>query len=114
MTAEKKIEDKAAKKAPRLTERMCGVLLHPVITEKSSQVAGQNKIVFAIRRDATKKDVKAAVEVIDKVEVASVNVAMKPGKEKRFKGIKGSTSALKKAYVTLAEGHSIDIMSGVK
>jgi large subunit ribosomal protein L23 len=104
----------AAKKASRLTERMCDVLLHPVVTEKASQVADQNKVVFAVRRDATNKDVKDAFEAIYTVEVASVNVALKPGKEKRFKGIKGVTSAAKKAYVTLAKGHSIDIMAGIK
>ena len=112
--AQAKEKNVAEKKAPRLTERMCGVLLHPVITEKASFLAGQNKIVFAVRRDATKKDVKDAVEAIYKVGVASVNIALRPGKERRFEGIKGVTSAVKKAYVTLAEGHSIDIMSGVK
>ena len=113
---EKKVAKKAEeKKAPKaLTARMYDILLHPVITEKSSAVAGQNKIVFAVAPSSTKTEIKGAVETIYKVDVKSVNIAFKPGKAKRFKGVRGMTSATKKAYITLAEGHSIDIMAGAK
>jgi large subunit ribosomal protein L23 len=103
-----------AKKEVKLTERMYDVLRRPYVTEKTSLVSEQGKVVFQISPAATKTDVKNAVEKIYNVKVKSVNIAVKPGKARRFKGVKGETSALKKAYVTLAEGHNIDIMAGVK
>ncbi|MDR2098829.1 MAG: 50S ribosomal protein L23 [Rickettsiales bacterium] len=97
-----------------MTERMYDILERPYITEKTSRASEQGKVVFKIAPGATKSDVKNAVEKIYNVKVKSVNIAMKPGKVKRFKGVKGETSAVKKAYVTLADGASIDIMAGVK
>lgn len=102
------------KKNIKLTEKMYDILLRPIITEKTTLVAEQGKIVFAVRPDATKPDIKKAVETIYAVKVKSVNIAIKPGKTKKFKGIMGSTSDVKKAYVTLEEGHDIDIMAGLK
>ncbi len=102
------------KKDVKLTEKMYDILLRPIITEKSTLVAEQGKIVFAVRTDATKTDIKNAVEKIYNVKVKSVNITLKPGKMKRFKGVLGSTSDVKKAYITLEEGHNIDIMAGLK
>ena len=102
------------KKDVKLTEKMYDILLRPIITEKSTLVAEQGKIVFAVRTDATKTDVKNAVEKIYNVKVKSVNITLKPGKTKRFKGVLGATSDVKKAYITLEEGHNIDIMAGLK
>lgn len=102
------------KKDVKLTEKMYDILLRPIITEKTTLVAEQGKIVFAVRVDATKTDIKNAVEKIYNVKVKSVNITMKPGKTKRFRGVLGSTSDVKKAYITLEEGHNIDIMAGLK
>ncbi|MGN0930081.1 MAG: 50S ribosomal protein L23 [Alphaproteobacteria bacterium] len=102
------------KKDIKLNEKMYDILLKPIITEKTTLVAEQGKIVFAVRPDATKTDIKNAVEKVYNVVVKSVNITVKPGKSKRFKGILGSTSSVKKAYVTLEEGHNIDIMAGAK
>ncbi len=102
------------KKETKITEKMYDILLKPIITEKTSMIAEQNKLAFSVKLDATKKDIKAAIENIYNVKVASVNTVKKIGKKKRFKGIMGMTSDVKKAYITLAEGHSIDIMAGIK
>lgn len=104
----------AQKKDVKLNEKMYDILLKPIITEKTTLVAEQGKIVFAVKLDATKTDVKNAVEKVYNVKVKSVNTVMKPGKSKRFKGIPGSTTDVKKAYITLEEGHNIDIMAGLK
>ena len=98
----------------KITEKMYDILQRPIITEKTTLVAEQGKIVFGVKADATKTDVKNAVEKLYNVKVKSVNITMKPGKTKRFRGVLGSTSDLKKAYVTLEEGHNIDIMAGLK
>ncbi len=102
------------KKEVKLTEKMYDILLKPIITEKTTFVAEQGKIVFSVRSDATKTDIKNAIEKIYGVVVKSVNITKKTGKVKRFKGIMGSTSDVKKAYITLEEGHNIDIMAGAK
>ena len=104
----------AVKKEVKLKESMYDLLLRPVITEKTSIVAGQNKITFFVDTKATKKEIKEAIETIYNVEVKSVNTLNQNGKKKRFKGIVGFTSKRKKAYITLKEGHNIDIMTGVK
>ncbi len=102
------------KKDVKLTEKMYDILLKPIITEKTTLVAEQGKIVFGVKQDATKTEIKQAIEKLYNVKVKSVNITVKPGKIKRFKGILGSTSSVKKAYVTLEEGHNIDIMAGLK
>lgn len=104
----------ANKKDVKLNEKMYDILLSPIITEKTTLVAEQGKIVFAVRTDATKTDIKNAVEKVYNVKVKSINTVKKPGKVKRFRGILGSTSDVKKAYITLEEGHNIDIMAGLK
>ncbi len=99
---------------PKLTqERMYDVILSPVITEKSSRVSEHNQVTFRVPLDATKPEIKAAVEGLFKVKVTAVNTLIQKGKTKRFRGIMGRRSDYKKAVVTLAQGQSIDIATGV-
>ncbi|TCT12816.1 LSU ribosomal protein L23P [Tepidamorphus gemmatus] len=89
------------------------VLVAPVITEKSTMASEQNKVVFKVAPGATKAEIKAAVEALFQVKVSAVNTLVRKGKNKRFKGVKGKQSDEKKAFVTLAEGHSIDVTTGL-
>ncbi|MGN6421854.1 MAG: 50S ribosomal protein L23 [Asticcacaulis sp.] len=95
------------------TIRNFDVLLSPHITEKSTLLSEQNKVVFKIALDATKDEVASAVEAIYNVKVTKVNTIVTKGKTKRFKGIMGRRNDVKKAIVTLAEGQSIDITTGL-
>lgn len=88
-------------------------LLSPVITEKSSLVAEENKIVFRVAMDATKPAIKEAVERLFKVDVTKVNTILVKGKTKRFRGHLGRRSDYKKAIVTLKDGQSVDITTGL-
>lgn len=88
-------------------------IIAPVITEKSTLLSEQNKVVFKVPLTATKDDVKAAVEALFKVKVVAVNTIRTKGKEKRFRGVLGRRSDQKKAIVTLAEGQSIDVTTGL-
>jgi large subunit ribosomal protein L23 len=88
-------------------------VIAPVITEKTTLLSEQNKVVFRVPLDASKDDVKAAVEALFKVKVTAVNTIRAKGKTKRFKGIPGKRSDTKKAIVTLAEGQSIDVTTGL-
>ncbi|MDR1009186.1 MAG: 50S ribosomal protein L23 [Rickettsiales bacterium] len=103
-----------ADKEVKVSAKTYSVLLRPIITEKSSLLNEQGKVAFEIAKSATKGDVKSAVEALYKVGVKGVNIVNRPGKTKRFKGIVGRTSDIKKAYVTLADGAKIDIMAEVK
>ncbi len=89
------------------------VIRRPLITEKSTLVAEQNKIGFEVAPGADKKAIKEAVEALFKVEVTKVNTLTQKGKTKRFKGFLGRRSDVKKAIVTLAEGQSVDISTGL-
>ena len=89
------------------------VIKAPLITEKGSLVAENNQVVFKVAMDATKPQIKAAVEKLFNVKVKGVNTLIQKGKTKRFKGMLGQRSDVKKAVVTLAEGHSIDITTGL-
>jgi large subunit ribosomal protein L23 len=89
------------------------VIVSPVITEKATTQSEQNKVVFKVRKSATKPQIKAAVEKLFDVKVSSVNTSIRKGKVKRFKGTLGQQSDVKKAVVTLAEGHSIDVTTGL-
>ncbi len=89
------------------------VIVSPVITEKATMASEQNKVVFKVRRDATKPQIKAAVERLFDVKVESVNTLIRKGKVKVFRGTLGSQSDVKKAVVTLAEGHKIDVTTGL-
>jgi large subunit ribosomal protein L23 len=89
------------------------IILSPVITEKATMGSEHNQIVFKVRHDATKPEIKAAVETLFKVKVKSVNTLNRLGKKKRFRGFAGRQSDIKKAVVTLVEGHSIDVTTGL-
>jgi large subunit ribosomal protein L23 len=89
------------------------VIVSPVITEKATMASEQNKVVFKVRKDATKPQIKAAVERLFDVKVESVNTLIRKGKVKVFRGTLGSQSDVKKAVVTLAEGHKIDVTTGL-
>jgi large subunit ribosomal protein L23 len=89
------------------------VIRAPVITEKSTVLSEQNKVVFKVAIDATKPEIKDAVEALFKVQVTAVNTLRVKGKTKRFKGVPGRRSDIKKAVVTVAEGQSIDISTGL-
>ncbi|MFZ9905696.1 MAG: 50S ribosomal protein L23 [Steroidobacteraceae bacterium] len=90
-------------------ERLINVLLAPHVTEKTAlAMQNANQYAFRVRRDATKPDIKAAVELMFSVKVAEVNVVNEPGKTRRFGKTVGRTQDSKKAYVRLAPGQSID------
>ncbi len=88
-------------------------LIAPVITEKSTLLSEDNKVVFRVPLDASKKDITEAVEELFKVKVKAVNTLRLKGKTKRFRGILGKRDDVKKAIVTLEEGHSIDVTTGL-
>ncbi len=94
-------------------ERLHQIILAPVVSEKSTRAAEKaNQAVFKVLRDARKPEIKRAVEVLFKVKVESVTTLNVKGKTKRFGQSNGHRSDWKKAYVTLAKGHEIDLMSG--
>ena len=95
------------------TERHYDVILAPVITEKATILSEQNKVVFRVAQDSTKDEIARAVEELFKVQVLKVNTLITKGKTKRFRGRKGRRSDMKKAIVTLAEGQSIDVTTGL-
>ncbi|MEL6947810.1 MAG: 50S ribosomal protein L23 [Pseudomonadota bacterium] len=89
------------------------VIIDPVITEKATLAAEANQIVFNVARDASKPEIKRAVEELFGVKVMAVNTQLRKGKVKRFRGHLGKQSDVKKAFVTLAEGQSIDVTTGL-
>ena len=89
------------------------VIVSPVVTEKSTMVSENNQVMFNVTRRATKPEIKAAVEALFGVKVTGVNTLVRKGKVKRFRGTIGHQSDVKKAIVTLAEGNSIDIATGL-
>ena len=89
------------------------VILNPLVTEKATQLSEYNKIVFAVPINASKLEVKLSIEKIFSVKVKTVNTIILKGKIKRFKGILGKRSNIKKAIVTLAPGNTIDLSAGV-
>src|SRR6478609_3261300 len=95
------------------TPRHFDAILAPVITEKATLLSEQNKVVFRVAADASKDEIAAAVEELFKVKVTKVNTLVTKGKTKRFRGIVGRRSDVKKAIVTLADGQSIDITTGL-
>jgi large subunit ribosomal protein L23 len=96
-----------------LTPRHYDTILAPLITEKATLLSEQNKVVFRVAMDSTKDDIATAVEQLFKVKVTKVNTLIQKGKTKRFRGRAGRRSDLKKAIVTLQEGQSIDITTGL-
>jgi large subunit ribosomal protein L23 len=89
------------------------VIVSPVITEKSTMASESNQVVFNVAKTATKPAIKAAVEALFGVKVTAVNTLVRKGKLKRFRGMLGRQSDVKKAVVTLAEGQSIDVTTGL-
>jgi large subunit ribosomal protein L23 len=89
------------------------VVLAPHITEKSTLLSEQNAVVFKVANDASKPQIKAAVEALFGVNVTGVNTIVQKGKSKRWKGRPYKRSDVKKAIVTLAEGQSIDVTTGI-
>ena len=89
------------------------IIRSPVITEKSTMASEYSQVVFDVAPDADKPAIKAAVEALFDVKVKAVNTLVRKGKVKRFRGIKGKRSDVKKAIVTLQDGHSIDVTTGL-
>ena len=99
--------------SPALDPRHYDVIRSPVITEKATALSEQSKVVFRVSSDATKPQIKEAVERLFDVKVRSVNTLVTKGKKKVFKGRPGQRSDVKKAVVTLEEGQSIDVTTGL-
>ena len=89
------------------------VVLSPVITEKSTDASENNQVVFRVAKTATKPEIKAAVEALFQVKVTAVNTLVRKGKLKRFRGRPGRQSDVKHAVVTLQDGQSIDVTTGL-
>ena len=85
-------------------------ILRPIITEKTTMANENGQVTFAVSTDATKPEIKAAIEMLFDVKVKAVNTIMQKGKSKTFRGRVGRRSDMKKAMVTLAEGQNIDLM----
>jgi len=91
----------------------CDVILSPVITEKATMGSEHNQVTFHVPLSANKPSIRAAVEELFKVKVKAVNTIRQQGKVKRFRGMMGKRPDYKKAIVTLEDGHSIDVTTGV-
>ncbi len=89
------------------------VIRKPVITEKATMASEANALVFEVAKDATKPLIKEAIEALFNVKVKAVNTTVTKGKVKRFRGHLGRRNDVKKAYVTLEEGHMIDVTTGL-
>jgi large subunit ribosomal protein L23 len=89
------------------------VIVSPAITEKSTMASEQNQVIFNVARKASKPEIKAAVEALFNVKVTAVNTLVRKGKVKRFRGTVGRQGDVKKAVVTLADGQSIDVATGL-
>ena len=89
------------------------VIRKPIITEKATMASEANAVVFEVAIDANKPQIKEAVEALFGVSVKSVNTTITKGKQKRFRGQLGRRNDVKKAYVTLAEGNTIDVSTGL-
>ena len=89
------------------------VIVSPAITEKSTLVSENNQVVFNVAKKATKPEIKAAVEALFGVKVTAVNTLLRKGKTRRFRGFVGKRKDVKKAIVTLAEGQTIDVSTGL-
>ena len=97
-----------------IDNRHYDVIVAPHITEKSTLLSEQNAVVFKVAQNASKPEIKAAVEAIFDVSVVGVNTIVQKGKTKRWKGAPYFRSDMKKAIVTLAEGQSIDVTEGAR
>jgi large subunit ribosomal protein L23 len=89
------------------------VIISPVITEKATLASENNQVMFKVARNATKPQIKEAVEKLFDVKVKSVNTLVRKGKTRMFRGTRGELSDVKQAIVTLEEGHRIDVTTGL-
>ena len=89
------------------------IIVAPVITEKATVASEANQFVFKVRRDATKPQIKAAIEKLFDVKVTAVNTLLRKGKTQTFRGVRGRQQDVKKAVVTLADGYRIDVTAGL-
>ena len=89
------------------------IIVAPVVTEKATLASDHNKVLFKVASKATKPQIKEAVEKLFDVKVKSVNTHLRKGKVKAFKGTVGEQSEVKRAIVTLEEGHRIDVTTGL-
>ena len=96
-----------------MNERYYDIIVSAVINEKATMASEANQVIFKVASNATKPQVKEAVEKLFDVKVKAVNTLNRKGKTKRFRGIAGRQSDFKKAIVTLEEGHSIDVTTGL-
>jgi large subunit ribosomal protein L23 len=103
----------AKKQTAAIDNRHYDVILAPHITEKSTLVSEHNAVVFKVAGDATKPEIKAAVEALFSVKVTGVNTIVQKGKTKKWKGKPYTRSDTKKAIVTLADGDQIDVTTGI-
>ena len=103
----------AKKQEKAIDNRHYDVIVAPHITEKSTMLSEHNAVVFKVANDATKPQIKAAVEALFDVNVLNVNTLNQKGKTKRWKGKPYKRSDVKKAIVTLADGQSIDVTTGI-
>ena len=102
-----------AKPSKSVDVRHYDVIVAPHITEKATLLSEQNAVVFRVSNDATKPQIKAAVEALFDVKVTGVNTLVQKGKTKKWKGTPYTKSDVKKAIVTLADGQSIDVTTGI-
>lgn len=93
-------------------EKMYDLILRPIVTEKSASVMSLNQYTFAVRKEATKGQIKSAIEKIFDVEVEKVNTLTHKGKTKKFRGRIGIRSDMKKAIVTVKQGQEIELSVG--
>ena len=97
----------------QMNAALCDIIVRPVITEKAMKSAENNQVTFMVSLDATKPQIKKAIESVFGVEVKSVNTLRQAGKTKFFRGKAGVRSDVKKAIITLAKGQTIDVTAGV-
>jgi large subunit ribosomal protein L23 len=104
----------AKKQTAAIDIRHYDVIVAPHITEKATLLSEQNAVVFKVANDATKPEIKAAVEALFNVNVLNVNTIVQKGKTKKWKGAPYTRSDMKKAIVTLKDGQSIDVTTGIQ
>ncbi len=100
--------------APNARAYHYDIIVSPVITEKSTAASEHNKVLFNVHLDASKADIKSAVEALFNVKVAKVNTLVRQGKTKRFKNVMGKHSDVKKAIITLVAGQTINLEGGAR
>ena len=112
-TAAPKVKKAKKVAAPTPAAALYDFVLSPIITEKATMASEHNQVMFRVPLSATKPEIKLAIETLFKVQVTSVNTLISKGKLKRFRGRPGRRGDVKKAIVTLAEGQSIDVTTGL-